>query len=127
MGINLNIWINKKDVPKLLGIQSQEFSDWNDFYFLLENNLIRWYVFQEIFGLEPDDYQPRTSKQLLEHLAKINKKIKNRERWVEILIKYDLIFAPDTYQEIPSDYIEVFDLEENIQKLTKQHFDEVVK
>jgi len=129
MGVDLNIWINKKDIPKLLDLQAKDFMFWDDFYFLRDFGIIRWYRFLDIFGIEEPTYEPLTSKQILEHLAKSNKKIKDRERWVEILNKYDLVFAPDTkHKEIAKkEYIEILDLENRIQKLVKQHFEEVVK
>jgi len=127
MGINLCIYIARKDLSKLLDIrENQNFFSWDDFYFLLSYNGVRWYVFQENFNLEPTDYNPISSKELLNHIAKTNAKIKNRERWVDLLSKYELIFAPDT-KKISGDYVEIGDLENWIQLLVKAHFDEVSK
>jgi len=102
MGVDLLIYVNKKDVRKLLDLDS-ELMDWNDFYFLL-SQLSRWYVFQNRFGL--DSSEPITANDLLKHIAKVNMKIKDRERLVDILSKYDLIFAPDTARIKDENYIE---------------------
>jgi len=65
----------------------------------------------------------------LNHLAETNAIIKDRETWVDILNKYDLIFAPDTrYKEIKEKgtHIEVSDLESWIKKLVKEHINELI-
>jgi len=126
MGVDLDIWINKKDIPKLLELDSQ-IQVWSHFYFLLKWSGIRWYRFQENFNLE--NYEPITSKELLDHLARSNIKIKDRDSWVDVLSKYDLLFAPDTkYTEIKEKgtHIEVSDLEKWIQKLVKKHINELI-
>jgi len=127
VGVDLDIWVNKKDIPKLFELNSQV-QIWDDFYFLLNWSGIRWYRFQEKFNLESDN-EPKTSKELLDHLARSNIKIKDRDSWVNILNKYDLIFAPDTkYKEIKEKgtHMEISDLESWIKKLVKEHINELI-
>jgi len=132
MGVDLEIWINKKDLEKLLGLNS-DLSSWDDFYFLLKYDGIRWYRFTEMMGVDDSEVlsmssqKSFTSKELLEHLAKTNVKVKDRSYWVDICMNYDLIFAPDTEKIEDKNYIRICEVEKFIINLTKKNIPSLLK
>ena len=121
MGVDLVVYIRKDQIRKLLDLDSS-FSFWDDFYYLLKMP-IRWYTFQEWVHWDKDE--PLTSKQLLTHLARVNKKVENRGKLVEICSNYDLLFAPD-FEKVGEEWVDVVRIEDTIQKLVKKHFDEFI-
>lgn len=127
MGVNVVIYVHKDDLEKLLGLKSM-FPNWNDFLFLADYTIIRWDTFEREFHLEENIYEKGImSKELLLHIAKVNKHIPNRERWVKILSTYNLLFAPDTKRDISDEWIDVDDLFYAIQKMVLARFDELMK
>jgi len=130
MGVNLCIYVHKDDLGKMLDLKN-EFPNWDDFLFLVDYTIVRWYTFEEKFKLDlmdKDAYEKGvTSKELLIHMAKLNESINNRGRWVEILSKYNLLFAPDTKTDIGDEWIDIDDLFYAIQKMVLARFDELMK
>ena len=125
MGIDLVIYVKKDDVRRLLDIDS-DYPDWSAFLFLLKKQ-VRFYRFLEEMGLD-ERTREINSKELLVHLAKTNKKIEDRDEWVEILSKFDLIFAPDTYTDInEEEYIPLDVVEHGVYDVIRKHFDEVME
>ena len=125
MGIDLVIYVKKDDVRKLLDIDS-DYPDWGVFLFLLKKQ-VRFYRFLEEMGLD-ERTREINSKELLVHLAKTNKKIEDRDEWVEILSKFDLIFAPDTYTDInEEEYVPLDVVEHGVYDVIRKHFDEVME
>lgn len=86
------ILIREEQVKKLLSDEC-----WHLFVFLSEIAGIRWYRFAEVIGFGDEDFQHESisSKELLYKIAITNKKLKNREKWVEVLSNFDLVFLPD--------------------------------
>ena len=125
MGIDLVIYVKKDDVRKLLDIDS-DYPDWGVFLFLLKKQ-VRFYRFLEEMGLD-ERTREINSKELLVHLAKTNKKIEDRDEWVEILSKFDLIFAPDTYTDInEEEYVPLDVVEHGVYDVIRKHFNEVME
>lgn len=125
MGIDLVIYVKKDDVRKLLDIDS-DYPDWSAFLFLLKKQ-VRFYRFLEEMGLD-ERTREINSKELLVHLAKTNKKIEDRDEWVEILSKFDLIFAPDTYTDInEEEYVPLDVVEHGVYDVIRKHFNEVME
>ena len=128
MGINLNIYVHKKDLFNLL-------EDPADFTFLLGQSLMRYYQFEELFDLSDwESSNEITSQDLLTHLARLSSKIPDRETWVDILSNYDLIFLPD-YKKLPDKkadkYFEIYNIysalvsygQENIQEVFNKYYE----
>jgi len=132
MGVNLCIYVHKDDLGKLLGLKN-EFPNWDDFLFLVDYTIVRWYTFEQEFHLDrnpnnKDIYELGiTSKELLYHMARTDKHIPNREKWVKILGTYNLLFAPDTKTNVGKDWIDVDDLFYAIKKMVLVRFDELMK
>lgn len=125
MGIDLVIYVRKDDVRKLLDIDS-DYPDWNAFLFLSRKQ-VRFYRFLEEMGLD-EGTRKISSKELLIHLAKTNKKIKDRDKWVEILSRFDLMFVPDTYNDIDEEeYVPLDVVEQGVYSTIRRHFKEVMK
>ncbi|RLG16708.1 hypothetical protein DRN69_00040 [Candidatus Pacearchaeota archaeon] len=125
MGIDLVIYVKKDDVRRLLDIDS-DYPDWSAFLFLLKKQ-VRFYRFLEEMGLD-ERTREINSKELLVHLAKTNKKIEDRDEWVEILSKFDLIFAPDTYTDInEEEYVPLDVVEHGVYDVIRKHFNEVME
>jgi len=97
MGIDTLILIKEKDLKDLI-------EDFETFYFLAQISHWRWYHFEQVFEL--DQETPITSKELLKQIASLNKQIKNKHIWIDILDTYDLIFQPDT-KPIPKGRISI--------------------
>jgi len=130
MGVSLCIYVHKDDLGKLLDVDGT-FPNWNDFLFLVDYTIVRWYTFEQEFHLnriEKNIYETRiTSKELLYHMARVDKHIPDRERWVKILSTYNLLFAPDTKTDIGDEWIDVDDLFYAIKKMALTRFGELMK
>ena len=122
MGVDLVIYVHKDDLGKLLDIEGTVIF-WDDFYFLLNGFPMRWQSFMDMYDLED---KPITSEELIKHLAKINKEIENREGIVRICSNYRLLFAPDNVK-VEKEWINVFKIEEAIQKLVKENFKRLIE
>ncbi len=124
MGINLDIYVHKKDLYDLL-------EDPADFAFLLRKTIMRYHQFTDLFDIDELMHQDGISSQtLLAHIAKYNLKIPNRETWVEILNSYDLIFLPDSKslpQSIRSQYFEIYSLYSSMVSYIEEHFEDYIK
>ena len=109
MGVDTNIFVRKDQVETLL----DNFSD--DFVFLVSKTLIRWndFLYEMPESLQEDSMI--TSKELLLEIARTNK-FENREEWVNICSKYDLVFQADTLKAPNGEYVELFDLYSEIKK-----------
>ncbi len=98
MGIDVRVFVKREDLKKLI-------SNFDDLYFLWDFGMRRWWWFSENFGVE----NKVGSKELIEKLAKLNRKISLREDIVRVCNEYDLIFQPDI-EEKPKGFIDVYDL-----------------
>ena len=120
MGINVNIYVHKKDLFNLL-------EDVFDFSFLLKCSIMRYSSFLNMFNLEENRYPDGiTSKELLIEIAKSNSQIKNRETWISILDFYDLFFLPDTTTPKDSNYIEIYTFYGAMISYTEEHLKELL-
>jgi len=133
MGIDTVVWVNKLYVEKLL-FSCDVFLCWDDYLFLRDINGIRWDRFREYLKIEDSDviYDDRviTSKDLLKHIATHQGKIRNRTKWVDICMNYDLLFTPDTYEnteEIEKDYIPLWKINTVIEKTILDNKHEILK
>ena len=131
MGVNLIIYVHRKDLERLLDTGSR-WPCWDDFQFLVGYSSIRWHAFCREFYLE--DYGEKdinregiTSKELLVHLASTSGKIGNRARWAEILSRYDLLFAPDTKEDIEKDWLCIGDIDLGIKRMTADNLEKVIE
>jgi len=117
VGVDLVIYIHRDDLPKLLEIENS-IMIWDELLFLLDKQ-VRWDDFKKEFeiieGLGFD------SKEFLKHLASLNKKIKDREMWVDILSKYRLYFAPDTV-EVGKEWVSIPKVFNAIQELVRENW-----
>lgn len=121
MGTNTSIFLKIKDLPELLeGFRS-------DFLFL-ENMGWRWYRFQNYFHLDIG-MDTITSKDLFLHIAKTKEKIKEREKWVDLLNKYDIIFQSESLDEKPNEeeWIDIGSFYYRMIDFIKDNVDEIVK
>lgn len=122
MGVDLVVYIRRDQVGKLIDIDSN-YPLWDDFYALAKMP-IRWGVFAEWLHLETDE--PITSKELLKHLAMLNRKVENRELLVRLCSKYELLFAPDTAKVDKKKWVDIFEVESAVQKVVKENFGKIL-
>ena len=133
MGVDTVVWVNKLYVEKLL-FSCDNFLCWDDYLFLRDISGIRWDTFHELLKIEDSEviYDDRviTSKKLLKHIATYQGKIKDRMKWVDICMNYDLLFTPDTYEnteEIEKDYIPLWKINTVIEKTILDNKHEILK
>jgi len=129
MGVDLEIMINKKQASKLL----KEIT-WDDFLYLLKYEPYRWYRFLEEFDVNEDWVSAINggilrSFDMIKLVATSEMDNDEKERFIDILLKYDLIFLPDikVNDELRKNYVSVFDLFYAIQKLVNNNTDAVIK
>ena len=129
MGVDLEIMINKKQASKLL----KEIT-WDDFLYLLKYEPYRWYRFFEEFDVNEDWVSTINggilrSFDMIKLVATSEMDNDEKKRFIDILLKYDLIFLPDikVNDELRKNYVSVFDLFYAIQKLVNNNTDAVIK
>jgi len=97
MGVDVLIFMKKKDVEKLL-------SDYGWQEFVIHMYMIcgiRWYRFCRMWGFDDDIGIPKiTSRDMLKQLAKGKAKVKNKDFWVDFLAEYELIAVADISEEL---------------------------
>jgi len=129
MGVNLVIYVHRDDLKKLLELEDSVMI-WDDFLFLVDESHQRWYNFEEKMKLHESELiaeRKITSRELLIHIASLNKKIPMRRTWARILERYNLLFAPDTEEVDETEWISIKDIFYAIQELVKRRFKEVLE
>ncbi|MGB9614551.1 MAG: hypothetical protein ACPL3B_03505 [Fervidobacterium sp.] len=111
MGVNVNIYVRKSQIHKMLEMDLPLFCT------LVQWSYYRWYKFKEEILPDIEEYiylsseEKITSSDIGKYLMMCSKKLKFRET-LAYLTEYDIVFAPDTFDdtELLKEYVEVYSL-----------------
>lgn len=123
MGVDVLIYINIKDLKKLIS------ENYDDFLNLVLKACIRWHRFLSELKLE--NAEVIRSENLKEHLATYNGVIRERPFWYKIS-NCDIICIPDISPLVEDldknpNYIDISEFYHQMNELIKSKFDEIVR